>query len=103
MEELLARLAALRERLDALLIRLDLRGKQAQIADLEAQTAESALWDDPQRATALLQRLTALKNKTARWEALSRRLDDARELLELALAEGDDQSDLIEDVGAQVH
>ncbi|HWE61997.1 MAG TPA: peptide chain release factor 2 [Chloroflexota bacterium] len=102
MEELLARLNALRERLDGLLSVFDLRGKQAQIAELEAQTADSSLWDDPQHATALLQRLNALKNKTARWETLSRRLDDARELLQMAMAEVGDQSELLEDLGNQL-
>lgn len=102
MEELQHRLEALRERLEALLVRLDMRGKQAQIAELQAQTGDSSLWDDPQRATALMQRLTGLQNKADSWAALNRRIDDVDELLQLAGFEGGDQSELVGELGGQL-
>jgi peptide chain release factor 2 len=102
LEEIRARIGALRARLDGLLVRLDAPGKRLAIADLEAQTAEGSLWDDPRRAAALMQRLNVLKDKLGRWEAMQRHLDDLSELLDLAegedsmLAELDDQVNAVE-------
>jgi peptide chain release factor 2 len=79
-----------------------LRGKQQQIAELETQTADPSLWEDPQHATALLQKLTTLKNSSERWTQLERRLTDVAELAELAELEGGDQSGLAEDLGRQL-
>jgi len=87
-EETRARIAALHERLDGLLERLDAPAKRREIADLEAQASEGSLWDDPQQGAALMQKLTVLKEKLSRWETMQRQLHDLEELLELA--EGDD-------------
>jgi peptide chain release factor 2 len=73
-----------------------------QIAELEAHAGDPALWEDPQRATALLQKLTTLKNRSARWAVLQRRLTAVDELAELAQMEGGDQSALAEDLGRQL-
>lgn len=79
----------------------DLAGKKAEIARLEEQAGDSSLWDDPRQASALLQRLTALKGKTERWDAMQRRLSDVAELLELAADESDDPV-LIADLSNQL-
>ncbi|HEY8283969.1 MAG TPA: peptide chain release factor 2 [Chloroflexota bacterium] len=87
-EETRARIAALHERLEVLLERLDAPAKRLEIAGLEAQASEGSLWDDPQRGAALMQKLTVLKEKLSRWETMQRQLHDLEELLELS--EGDD-------------
>ena len=87
-EETRARIAALHVRLEGLLEQLDAPAKRREIADLETQASEGSLWDDPQQGAALMQKLTALKEKLSLWETMQRQLHDLEELLELA--EGDD-------------
>jgi len=87
LEEIRARIAALRARLEGLLVQLDAPGKRAAIEELEAQAAEGSLWDDHQRGAALMQKLNSLKEKLGRWEAMQRHLDELGELLELAEGE----------------
>jgi peptide chain release factor 2 len=99
MEELRAQLETLQARLQGLLERLDLAGKKASIAELEAESGNPALWEDPPRATALMQRLTGLKEKTEHWDAMQKQLAELHDWLGLLTA---DDQELVEDVGRQV-
>ena len=56
---------------------------------LETQSGAPELWDDPERAQSLMKELAALREETAAWLELQRRVEDANVLLELA-AEADD-------------
>jgi peptide chain release factor 2 len=76
----------------------DAPGKRAQIEELEHQASDSTLWDDPRHAADLMQRLTALKEKLSRWDAMSIHLSELADMAELA---ADDDSFLAE-VAAQV-
>lgn len=62
----------------------DLPGKRQQIEQLEYETAEPELWQDPRRAQHLLRRLSELRNLVAEWEALSQQARDLAELRDLA-------------------
>jgi peptide chain release factor 2 len=67
-----------------------LPAKEAQIAELEATSAEPGFWDDPRSAQATMRRLTALREQVAEWQSFGREIADAEELLELAAAEEDE-------------
>lgn len=67
----------------------DLVGKQTQIDQLEAQSAEPTLWDDPRAAQSVMQRLTRLKEEVTQWTGLETTLRDLDDLLTLADAEAD--------------
>lgn len=67
----------------------DLVGKQTQIDQLEAQSAEPTLWDDPRAAQSVMQRLTRLKEEVSQWTGLETTLRDLDDLLTLADAEAD--------------
>src|SRR5579872_4995072 len=98
MEELRATLETLQTRLQSLLERLDLAGKKATIAELEAESGNPTLWDDPPRATALMQRLTALKEKTERWDVMQKQVAELHEWLGMLTPE---EPELVEEVSRQ--
>ncbi len=66
----------------------DIPTKEAELAQLEAQTTQPTFWDDSRAAQAVAQRLTSLKEQVSQWKALSTSIGDLQELL--ALADGDD-------------
>jgi peptide chain release factor 2 len=68
----------------------DLLGKAQEAEQLEARSAAPDLWDEPQRAQSLLQRLTALRNELERWQQTSDGIAALDEMLTLAEAENDD-------------
>jgi peptide chain release factor 2 len=68
----------------------DLAEKQQQIAVLEERSADPDLWNNPQEAQGILQRLTRLKAEVERWMALESQITTLVELQELAAAEEDD-------------
>jgi peptide chain release factor 2 len=76
----------------------DAPAKRARIAELEQLASASDLWDDPQRAAALMQELTSLRDKLERWEVMQRQLDDLAELLEIA----EDDPEFLEHLGKQI-
>ncbi len=77
----------------------DLAGKQAQIAALEERSADPTLWNNPQEAQGIMQRLTALKAELDRWQSLESQITTLVELQELADAEDDDS--LREEIAAE--
>ncbi|HEY3232443.1 MAG TPA: peptide chain release factor 2, partial [Roseiflexaceae bacterium] len=77
-------------RFDSIRGRLDLAEKQQQIAVLEERSADPDLWNNPQEAQGILQRLTRLKAEVERWSALESQITTLSELQELAAAEEDD-------------
>ena len=78
-----------RARFDKLSAPLNLDGKRAEIAALEAKAGEPNFWDDPASAQVDMQRLNTLKDGIAPWQAVQKRLDDISTLIELAMVEDD--------------
>ncbi|MCW3059894.1 MAG: peptide chain release factor 2 [Capsulimonas sp.] len=79
-------------RLEQLSGPMDIEGKRAQAAELEAMTAEEGFWDDPSSAQEKMQRLNAIKESIAPWQAVRKRLEDVGTLLELAQLEDDPEA-----------
>ena len=71
-------------RLGALSRPLNLEGRAEEIAALEAEAGQPAFWDDPSAAQAQMQRLNTLKESLGPWQAVRKRLGDAKMLAELA-------------------
>ena len=71
---------------------LDLDAMKAEIAELGEQVAAPDLWDDQANAQKITGRLSALQGELERYTGLADRLDDLEVLVELATAEGDDDS-----------
>jgi peptide chain release factor 2 len=78
----------------------DVEGKRSQVAELEHEASDPALWDDPARGQRITSKLARLKAEVDRYDALQRRLDDAQAIDEL-LSEADD-ADLEKELAAAI-
>lgn len=88
----------LRKRLDDARGFLDLEGKQAELDELRAKAASPDLWDDPDEARTVSQRLARYESLFDMVNGLSTQIEDAEVLLELA-AEADDAESRDEAIG----
>ena len=74
----------------------DAPGRERRIAALEAESGKPELWNDPERAQALMKQLADLRSDLQPWHELAARLNDAADLLTLASEEANAE------VGAEV-
>ena len=68
---------------------IDVEGLKKTAADLEQQASVPDLWDDPQMAQQVTSKLSYVQTDIRRIEDLTRRVEDAQTLWELAEAEDD--------------
>ncbi|MCA9830394.1 MAG: peptide chain release factor 2 [Dehalococcoidia bacterium] len=64
--------------------------EEARLAQLDAEALEPGFWDDGDNARGVMQRTAALRAHVQQWRSLERRAADTAELVEMAMAEGDD-------------
>ena len=86
------RLAELANTLSSIETVLDLPNLRTSIAALEAEASVPDLWDDQEKAQAITSKLSFQQGELRKVESLRQRLDDVPILLELAEAEGDEES-----------
>lgn len=75
----------------------DLRRK---LRELNDRTTAEGFWEDPDRAQTMLRERAAVEEQITTFDRLSSSVKDLGELLEMAVAEGDES--MIEDVGTQM-
>jgi peptide chain release factor 2 len=68
----------------------DIAGLEQEIGRLERESAEAGFWDNPQAAQATMRRLSEIRGTVETWRGIERRVGDATELAELAIADEDD-------------
>ncbi len=85
-------LADLRRRLSEAKAFLDVEGKEVELEKLREKASSPDLWDDPDEARAISQRLARFEGLLARVGGLASEIDDAEVLLELAEEAGDEES-----------
>lgn len=85
-------LADLRRRLGEARGFLDLDGKQSELAELREQASSPDLWDDPDQARTVSQRLARYEGLFEKVAGLESQIDDAEVLLELADEAADEES-----------
>lgn len=61
----------------------DLPAKEKELADLQKQSEDPAIWDNPQKAQKLMKRIANLRQRIEDWKKLSQRLSDAVELAQM--------------------
>ena len=71
---------------------LDLDGKQAELENLRARASSPDLWDDPDQARSVSQRLARYEALFEKVDGLASQIDDAEVLLELAAEARDAES-----------
>ncbi|MPZ50159.1 MAG: peptide chain release factor 2 [Dehalococcoidia bacterium] len=82
-------LPALSERVAQALVRLDVAKLEKEATNLEQETLKPDFWSDQHAAQSAMRRLAQLNEIVNTWRTLEKRVDEARELFELALAESD--------------
>lgn len=82
----------LRKRLDEAREFLDLEGKAADLDELREKASSPDLWDDPDEARVVSQRLARYESLFERVDGLGNQIEDAEVLLELAAEADDDES-----------
>jgi peptide chain release factor 2 len=70
----------------------DLPKREKELAELEASAARPDLWDDAANAQRVMQAVARVREDVGPWYDLSRRLEDAATLLELAESETDGEA-----------
>ncbi|MFH1484980.1 MAG: peptide chain release factor 2 [Chloroflexota bacterium] len=99
MQERIAGLRNLKTRIDDIQERLDITGKEREMAQLETGAVLPDFWADQAQAQADMQRLDELKGIVERWREMERQ---ASELIELAgLAQVEDDETLADEIGAE--
>ena len=88
-------LAELRRRLDEARGFLDLEGKTEELVELREKASSADLWDNPDEARVVSQRLARIEGLLSKVEGLGSSIDDAEVLLELA-DEADDADSRVE-------
>lgn len=84
--------ASLRERLDEARGFLDLESKSSELVELRQKVSSPDLWDHPDEARSVSQRLSRYEGLFDKVDGLASQIDDAEVLLELAAEAGDDDS-----------
>jgi len=87
-----ATVSELRKRLDEARDFLDLDTKGKELVDLRQKASSPDLWDDPDEARAVSQRLSRYEGLFDKVEGLAGQIEDAEVLLELAAEAGDEDS-----------
>ncbi|MFD1216246.1 MULTISPECIES: peptide chain release factor 2 [Microbulbifer] len=89
---LLNQLNDLEERTDVLRGYLDYAAKKERLTEVELELAEPSVWEDPDRAQDLGRERASLEAVVKTIENLDSGISDSRELLEMAVEEGDEDS-----------
>ena len=69
----------------------DLESKEVELSVLEKESGNPELWNDQDKAQALLKKITSLKKVIADWNEVSSTCNDLSELYEMAKSEPDSQ------------
>ena len=95
-------LGALRQRLNEAHAYLKIDAARARVGELEVEISKPDLWDDQERARAANAEYAGLRDDLATFDGLSRRLEDAEVLHELAREEADDsqEAEIVESIGS---
>lgn len=82
----------------------DFDAKQIRLTELERESEDPAIWNDPARAQEIGREKKSLEGVVLTLQSLDRQLQDAQELLEIAREENDDETlnSISEDVTALV-
>jgi len=89
-EEYKVKLNGLKPALEHLGTALKLTEAEAEIAELEKESAAEGFWNDMSRSQKVQKRLKQLQNKCAKYAKLNSQWEDLMTLCEMALAEEDD-------------
>ncbi|TFH42286.1 MAG: peptide chain release factor 2 [Lysobacterales bacterium] len=91
MDDIDSRLELINERMQDLMVRLDLTQKEVQLIQLQKAAEAPDLWGDQKRAQRTMRLLARYQRELDNWHALEERIKDAGELADLGDAEIKDE------------
>ena len=99
LEEAIVRLHGMQDQIRELGITLNIEKARQDVETLEAASAAPDFWNDQQNSGKVLKELKQKKDKIAEFEALSRSVDDALEMAEMAVEASDEEiaAEVLED------
>ncbi|MBW8010054.1 MAG: peptide chain release factor 2 [Chloroflexi bacterium] len=83
MQDLIASISESEEKIQALLVRLDLAQQEEKLLKLEKEAEDPGLWNDSSRAQNLMRGISNLRQEIEDWQSVQQRIADAKELAEL--------------------
>ncbi|MFN0070999.1 MAG: peptide chain release factor 2 [Chloroflexota bacterium] len=89
MDDIRTTLQNLAARTSDLMVRLDFADKKLQLAQLDEASSNPDLWNDAERAQAVMRELAGLRQEVDSWQGIQNDIGDALELLEMAGDEND--------------
>ncbi|WP_129600296.1 peptide chain release factor 2 [Anaerophilus nitritogenes] len=89
LEQLKHELSLLKDPLKDLSVSLDLENLKEEEEDLGYKAMDPSLWEDPQNAQKVLQRVKHIKDKIKKYEDIYEKYEELDLLLEMAIEEGD--------------
>lgn len=90
LEDLKPQLGELKEKLDQMLISLEVPAKEEKIAELEYKMGEPTFWDDTEKAQQINQELNDVKVSVDKYKRLVSQYEDAETLYEMGIEENDE-------------
>ena len=89
-------LIGLNQKVIELSLVIDLESVKKRVSDLEQETIKEEFWKDQEKVASVNQQLSSLKKKIEPWEKLLSVLQEAVELMEIALSEND--ADVLDEI-----
>ncbi len=83
MEQLVSLLKPMQDRIDGLMARLDIPGKNRRVVEIQTEAEATDFWNDPEAAQKRMQEMSRLKEEVDRWQSVANRINDALELAQL--------------------
>ncbi len=93
MDELKSQVYDILDRYEALLPKIDIPGKDQQVRELESETIKDDFWGDPQRASKIMQKMSALQQQLKAIQGIKTRIEDSFTMIELYTEENKEGTD----------
>ncbi len=84
-------LASIKKNIDEIYRTVDLEGSRKKLFDLEKETLNEDFWKDKEHFATVNREITRLKKKIEPWDALRDEVNEAFELMEMAMSEDDEE------------
>ncbi|MDH5605851.1 MAG: peptide chain release factor 2 [Anaerolineae bacterium] len=83
MQDLIIRISEAQDKIQALLVSLDLPQLETKLAELEKQSEDPDLWENPEQAQSIMKKISTYRQELDGWKSLQMRISDAQELVEI--------------------
>lgn len=83
MQDLVDRVNVIKKKISELIEHVDLDSRRNELAAVQRESENPALWDDPDNAKKVMKKMNDLQSEISSWEQLAHKAADAAELAEM--------------------